>query len=168
MELFALAGGLAPLKRTRPLHAPVASASVITKPLPRHRPPSRDSGGPAPAPPRKCAAACAPACSVLRFTCKLKAAVLAALCSSPVNRARLSVNVSAMRKSILSIAGLVTACCPDLMKDYSKSSVAIKLSTSAANLPSCSISRPINISRARRRGPWPVRTQRDSRQRPVP
>ena len=34
------------------------------------------------------------------FTCKSKAVVLTAFCSSPVRRARLSVKVSAMRKSI--------------------------------------------------------------------
>src|SRR5690349_24932549 len=33
------------------------------------------------------------------FTCRSKAVVLTAFCSSPVSRARLSVNVSAMRKS---------------------------------------------------------------------
>src|ERR1700682_3984879 len=43
------------------------------------------------------------------FSCKSNAVVLTAFCSSPVNRARLSVNVSAIRNSIISFFRLQTA-----------------------------------------------------------
>src|ERR1700683_2066172 len=48
------------------------------------------------------------------LSCKSNAVVLTAFCSSPVRRARLSVKVSAMRKSIIAVASVLLHACASI------------------------------------------------------